>query len=323
MMSVPNLALSVADAAEKKIRVAIFDLDRTVTRTGTYSPFLLFAARRLNPLRLALTPLVFMAMAGYKLRLISRKTLKETMHRLILGNAVAHEQIEAVARAFAVHTMSRNIYPQAAALIELERASGAMVVIASAAHAFYLMPLREALGADHAIGTESVVAGPILNSRIKGENCYGLEKRRRIEAFLAGYGHERAATHVRFYSDDFSDLPSFLFADEAIATNPSRKLSQRARRMNWQVIDWRRHTPKYLASNIIRTDRFDSDRNRRAKLQADYHADLGEMNAPVPGMGQLPQTRGSEPIGEDVRTVVATLAVGSLIVAMLIWPIVS
>ena len=233
-------ALPIAKCRDEDVRVAIFDLDRTVTRIGTYSPFLLFAARRLNPLRLAFAPLVLLAMAGYKLHLMSRKRLKETMHRLMLGNAVAHERMAAVAGEFATHTIARNIYPEARALLEQERNGGAMIVIASAAHEFYLAPICDALGAHHAIGTRSTGLGPILRARINGENCYGLEKRRRIESFLFEHGLSREKTHVRLFSDDYSDLPSLLFADEPVATNPSRKLLLRARRLNWLVVDWRR-----------------------------------------------------------------------------------
>ncbi|WP_219894460.1 HAD-IB family hydrolase [Aquisediminimonas profunda] len=220
--------------------MAIFDLDRTVTRIGTYSPFLLFAARRLNPLRLAYVPLVLLAMAGYKLHLLSRKRLKETMHRLMLGNAVNHDRMAAVAGAFAAHTIARNIYPEARLLLEQERDGGAMVVIASAAHEFYLAPICDALGAHHVIGTRSTELGPVLRARINGENCYGLEKCRRIESFLTERGLSREKTHVRLFSDDYSDLPSLLFADEAVATNPSRKLLRSARRLNWTIVDWRR-----------------------------------------------------------------------------------
>lgn len=68
---------------------------------------------------------------------------------------------------------------------------------------------------------------------------------------------------------------------------------------------------------------FNADRNRKAKLQADYCAGLGEVNAPVPGMEQLPQTRGPDPIGEDVRTVVATILIGAVVFGMLVWAVVA
>ena len=57
--------------------LAIYDMDRTITRTGTYTPFLIHAARRLAPWRLALAPAVPVAMLAYAAKLIDRKTLKQ------------------------------------------------------------------------------------------------------------------------------------------------------------------------------------------------------------------------------------------------------
>ena len=53
--------------------VAIFDLDRTVTRFSTYTPFLLFAAFHRAPWRLMLFPIWILAMAGYVLGIYKRK----------------------------------------------------------------------------------------------------------------------------------------------------------------------------------------------------------------------------------------------------------
>ena len=49
----------------------------------------------------------------------------------------------------------------------------------------------------------------------------------------------REAAHVRAYSDHVSDHPMLHFADEAVATTPSRKLKLLAPQMGWQVVDWR------------------------------------------------------------------------------------
>jgi hypothetical protein len=58
------------------IELAIYDMDRTITRTGTYTPFLLHAASRLAPWRLLLAPGVAVAMLGYAARVIDRKRLE-------------------------------------------------------------------------------------------------------------------------------------------------------------------------------------------------------------------------------------------------------
>jgi hypothetical protein len=70
------------------IGVTIVDLDRTITRRGTYSPFLIHAALRRAPWRLLLVPVVIAFMVGYRLGWIERKALKQRMHALLLGRAV-------------------------------------------------------------------------------------------------------------------------------------------------------------------------------------------------------------------------------------------
>ena len=59
--------------------------------------------------------------------------------------------------------------------------------------------------------------------------------------WLAANEITREAAHVRAYSDHVSDHPMLHFADEAVATTPSRGLKLLAPKMGWQVVDWRAH----------------------------------------------------------------------------------
>ena len=81
--------------------------------------------------------------------------------------------------------------------------------------------------------------GRDLTPRIAGADCYGADKRRMLEQWLAGQEIDRADVHIRFFSDDLSDLPTFEWADEAVAVNPSRSLLKLALRRGWTVYDWR------------------------------------------------------------------------------------
>ena len=65
--------------------LAIYDMDKTVTRRATYTPFLLHAAPRLAPWRLLLLPVVLVTMLAYALKLIDRGRLKELNYRLLIG----------------------------------------------------------------------------------------------------------------------------------------------------------------------------------------------------------------------------------------------
>jgi hypothetical protein len=52
--------------------LAIYDMDRTVTRHATYTPFLIHCATRRAPWRLLFLPLVALSMLAYVTRLNDR-----------------------------------------------------------------------------------------------------------------------------------------------------------------------------------------------------------------------------------------------------------
>jgi HAD superfamily hydrolase (TIGR01490 family) len=224
-----------------KQTISIFDLDRTITRKGTWSPFLVFAARKLAPWRLLLTPAVVVAMLAYKSGAISRRRLKEIMQRIVIGNRVSAERMAIVADSFADRCMATGVYPEAVALIHSEQAAGRRVIIATAAHHFYLDALALRLGVDEVIGTRSAWRDGELSSKIAGHNCYGEAKRVKIAAYTWDHAIDRANAHIRFYSDHISDLPTFEWVDEAVAVNPSSKLASHAKSMGWKVLEWRQN----------------------------------------------------------------------------------
>lgn len=221
-------------------QLAIYDMDRTVTRTGTYTPFLLHAARRLAPWRLALAPLVVPTMAGYAARLITRKTLKEVNQAILLGRSVPRSRLGAVTDSFAEKVMATNVLAGALKQIAEDRAAGRRLVLATASYRLYVEAIADRLGFDDVIATNSVAGlGDRLMARIDGVNCYGPDKLRMIEAWMSAEGLARDAVHVRFYSDHASDAPVMEWADEAFATNPSAKMRTLAERRGWPILDWR------------------------------------------------------------------------------------
>ena len=65
--------------------LAIYDMDKTVTRRPTYGPFLVHAMVRLSPWRVLLVPILLVTGAAYGLRLVDRARLKELNYRLLIG----------------------------------------------------------------------------------------------------------------------------------------------------------------------------------------------------------------------------------------------
>jgi len=222
-------------------RIALYDLDRTITRRPTWSMFLLFGAGQRSPGRLLLLPAVAAAALAATAGLVSRDRLKELMHRIMLGRAVPRAEMAVLADLFARRTADRNIRPAALARIAADRRAGFRIVLATAAHRFYAEAVARRLGIGDVIATEAAGGpGGTVLSELQGANVYGRAKLAAVEAWLAAEGIARDAAHLRFYSDHASDRPCLAFADEGFAVNPHRRLRRMARAQGWPVLDWQR-----------------------------------------------------------------------------------
>ncbi len=218
--------------------LAIYDMDRTVTRHATYTPFLLHCALRRAPWRLAFLPLVALSMLAYLARLIDRGRLKEINHALLLGPAHPKDLAPLVA-SFANQQIATNIRPGALKAIARDQAEGRRLVLATASYRLYADAIAERLGFDDVIGTGSIIGlDQRVHARIAGDNCYGPAKLRMIADWVEKSGLTDNHGHVRFYSDHVSDRPAFEWADEAVAVNPHGKLRRLAREYGWAVEDW-------------------------------------------------------------------------------------
>lgn len=225
----------------QRATLAIYDMDKTITRKATFTPFLRHAALRIAPWRLALLPLVALTTGLYGLRLIDRGKLKEWNYALLIGNALPPEKLEPMIESFADQQVATNIMPGARANIEADRAAGRRLVMATASYRLYATAIARRLGFNDVIATETGLDGKgRVIARIQGRNCYGDAKLEMIEAWLEREGLTRDAVHIRFYSDHVSDAVVHRWSDEPVAANAHDRLVRLARAEGWEVADWRR-----------------------------------------------------------------------------------
>jgi HAD superfamily phosphoserine phosphatase-like hydrolase len=222
-----------------KTALAIYDMDRTVTRQPTYGAFVFYASWKLAPWRILLSPLMLFTSLLYLVRLVDRGRLKEWNFELMIGRPTA-TRLAPVIESFADWQVRSNILPGAHTRIAEDKAAGRRLVLATASYRLYSAAIAARLGFDDVIATDMVThpEGRIV-ARIDGRNCYGLGKLDMIEAWLQQEGLERDALHVRFYSDHVSDAPVHRWSDEAFAANPHDRLKRLARTEGWEVLDWR------------------------------------------------------------------------------------
>lgn len=233
-------------------RLAIYDMDKTITAKPTWTRFLLHVARARAPWRLGLLPVVGLGGMAYLLRRIDRAGLKRLSHRLLLGRALPPAEMTAVAEAFAELELRKGVLQGARAQIEADRAAGYRLVMATASHRYYAEAIGRQLGFDDVIATNAKRDGQgHILSELEGENCYGPVKLHMVENWLAGEGLHRANCYVRAYSDHVSDAPLLGWADEAFAVNAHGPLAKLATARGWTQLDWRHADPRRAANPIV------------------------------------------------------------------------
>ncbi|MEY3659083.1 MAG: hypothetical protein RL425_1844 [Pseudomonadota bacterium] len=220
------------------MNLAVFDLDRTLTKVGTYTPFLIFAALHRAPWRLALLMLWILAMSGYVIGLLSRKNLKEIGFFLLIGRQIPADTLQHLAKEFARRTLAKNISPSAQGHIQAEQKRGAALMLATASPDFYAAEIGALLGFEIVVATRQArLPNGEYSFRIQGENCYGLAKLRMVKAACAQDARLRDLRHSTFYSDSASDSPMLFWATQGMAVNPDRRLRKLAAQQGWPILE--------------------------------------------------------------------------------------
>lgn len=219
--------------------LAVYDMDRTVTKSPTYTPFLLHCAVTRAPWRLIMLPLVTLSLLAFVLRLIDRGKLKEINHHLLIGHRIHVAALRPLVESFADAQVATNIRPGALKAITRDKEQGRRLVLATASYRLYADAIAERLGFDDVIGTGSVIGlDERVHARIGGENAYGEAKMRMIADWIEKSGLKGVHGHVRFYSDHVSDRPAFEWSDEPVAVNPHGKLRRLAQERGWAIENW-------------------------------------------------------------------------------------
>jgi HAD superfamily phosphoserine phosphatase-like hydrolase len=219
-------------------RLAIYDLDRTVLQTPTFTLFLIWAAWRTAPWRLMLLPVLAILLLGNAIGLYSRDAFKPAAIALMIGRRISRERADVLATEFAAWRVPADVPPGAWAAIARDRGQGYHLLLATAAPEFYAGAIAQALGFDDVVASRHRRgANESWLAQMDGTNCYGDEKARRVTAWIANRGLEPG--HVRVYSDHASDAPVFAIADEAFLVGRGAKSERIAAAHGWHIVDFR------------------------------------------------------------------------------------
>ncbi len=222
------------------MKIAVFDMDRTLTRRGTWAGWLKHWLRHEAPWRVLLLPLLLGPVLAYRAGRLGRGELKAEVQRVLMGARVPGAKLRAAAARYAAEVVADEVFDGARDALAAARADGAVVVIATASIGYYAQAIGAALGVDHVIATAMAWDGDWLLPQLASPNCYGTAKRDAVQTWLAASGH--ADARLSAWSDHISDLPLLELAaasgGAAVAANASAALRAEAVARGWAVVDW-------------------------------------------------------------------------------------
>lgn len=219
-------------------KLAIYDMDKTISIRPTYTSFLLKTALYTAPWRLILLPFSAILMLGYATGLVSRSRLKELNFRLLLGSPY-NDRLEPALIRFADAFMRNNLRQEAVAQIAADRQAGYHIVLATASFELYVAAIAARLGVDGVIATKLRTAdNGRVTARIDGTNCYGGDKLAMIQMWLNENGITPENCDIRCYSDHISDCPMLELAGHAVVTNADARFRLLAKERGWTIADW-------------------------------------------------------------------------------------
>lgn len=195
-------------------RLAIFDVDYTLTRRETQVELLRFLIRK-DPRKLAWLPNSAAAGLGFLLGLHDEKASKEQNLRLLAG--ISEEELRTLSRAFMDEAVKPLLYRDGIRTLRRHHLDNMRIILNSASPEFYIREFERSPFIEKAIGTRFEIRDGIFTGRMIGHNNKGAEKISRLQEYLDGQEIDWANSVM--YSDSLSDRPLMELTGRAFLIN--------------------------------------------------------------------------------------------------------
>lgn len=217
------------------MRIAVFDLDGTLTRHDTLWPYLRGWVRR-HP-RPGFWPATVAAAARFPFDQ-DRGRLKADLIRAAMGGATRAE-VAAWTADYVAGLGDAELCPGALEQLARHAAAGDRRVLLSASVDFYVPDIGRRFGFHETICTEIAWNGERLDGALAGANRRGEEKRRCVESLRARY----PGATVTAYGNAESDFPHFEVVDDPVLVNAGPALRRKGESRGFRTAEWRNKSP--------------------------------------------------------------------------------
>jgi len=146
--------------------------------------------------------------------------------------------------------LSKDIYPEARALVDAHLELGHTVAIISAATPYQVDPIARDLGIEHVLCTKMVVKNGKFTGKIEEPACWGEGKAIAGRKLAKEFDLDLSKSH--FYTDSYEDLPLLEIVGHPHPLNPDNELAALAYENDWPIL--RFSEPKSsMIQNMART----------------------------------------------------------------------
>ena len=189
-----------------KEKLAIFDVDYTLTKRETLVEFYFFMIKK-NPKFIKYLPKSIFSSIFYVFKIYDASKAKKTFIRFIDG--IEENEMKKIVKEFYETRLSKILYKDAIDTIKKMKLQGYKIYLISASAEFYLNEFYNIKEVDKVIGTRFIKENGLHRNKISGENCKGEEKVKRLKEVLKIENIEIDFENSYMFSDSLSDLPLF------------------------------------------------------------------------------------------------------------------
>lgn len=212
------------------VKLAIFDVDYTLTKKETLMEFYKFMIKK-KPSLIIHMPLSVGSAFLFAIKIFSAKKAKENFIRFIDG--IDEKYMADLVKEFYEKKLSKIIYKDAIDTMEKLKKEGCMVYLISASAEFYLKELYNIDVVDKVIGTRFRINNGLHTRFMEGENCKGEEKVKRLMEVIKEENLAVDFKNSYMFSDSLSDMPLFNLVGHPYLVNP-RKKSREVQSLKWK-----------------------------------------------------------------------------------------
>jgi HAD superfamily hydrolase (TIGR01490 family) len=211
-------------------KLAIFDVDYTLTKRETLAEFYIFMIKK-YPKLIFHAPRGIISAFLYGVKILDSQRAKENFIAFIDG--VHEKDMQKLVEEFYNKRLSKILYKDAIDTMKKLKSEGCKVYLISASAEFYLKEFYKIKEVDKVIGTRFTQIGGKYSRKISGKNCKGEEKVKRLKEVLKKEDIKVDFKNSYMFSDSLADLPLFNLVGNPYLIN-YKKTHNKIKILNWK-----------------------------------------------------------------------------------------